>query len=253
MKKREKCLWILAAGLVMLSALCFTVFPGVRFSGCLAAALAGVCVLAVFLGRWAENSRAGKACQRIFLAGLAVGLFLFLTVEGLLISHGESDNSAIPVNAVIVLGAGVNGETPSLILQSRIDAAAEYLAQHPNVPVVLSGGMGPGESITEAEAMRRGLESRGVDGERLLLEERSTSTAENFAFSREMLAENGVDPDTAVIAVVTSDFHCFRAHLIAQREGLTVIDVPAEITWLLLDANYYVREFFALGKTLIFD
>ena len=62
-----------------------------------------------------------------------------------------------------------------------------------------------------------------------------------------------MDTDTAVIAVVTSDFHCFRAHLIAGREGLSVIDIPAEVPWLLLNANYYVREFFALGKTLIFD
>ena len=55
------------------------------------------------------------------------------------------------------------------------------------------------------------------------------------------------------VTVVTSDFHCFRAHLIARRAGLTVIDVPAEVDWLLLNANYYIREFFALGKTLIFD
>ena len=56
-----------------------------------------------------------------------------------------------------------------------------------------------------------------------------------------------------MVAVVTNDFHCFRAHLIAQRQGLTVLDIPAEVPWLLLNANYYVREFFALGKTLIFD
>ena len=101
--------------------------------------------------------------------------------------------------------------------------------------------------------MRRELTARGVEEDRLLLEDRSTSTAENFAFSKEILEAHGIDTDTAVIAVVTSDFHCFRAHLIAQREGLTVIDVPAEVDWLLLNANYYVREFFALGKTLIFD
>ena len=70
---------------------------------------------------------------------------------------------------------------------------------------------------------------------------------------KELLRQAGIDPETAVVAVVTNDFHCFRAHLIAQREGLTVLDVPAEVPWLLLNANYYVREFFALGKTLIFD
>ena len=73
------------------------------------------------------------------------------------------------------------------------------------------------------------------------------------AMASDLLRQAGIDPETAVVAVVTNDFHCFRAHLIAQREGLTVLDVPAEVPWLLLNVNYYVREFFALGKTLIFD
>lgn len=253
MKKREKVLLALAVLLLVISVLSLTVVPGIRFSGFLALALAGVCVLAVFLGRWAEKSRIGKACKRVFLVGLTVGLVLFLTVEGLLLSHGERDNSALPVDAVIVLGAGVNGERPSLILQSRINAAAEYLEKHPDVPVVLSGGQGLGEDISEAECMRRQLTAMGIGEGRLLLEDRSTSTAENFAFSKEVLRAHGIDTDTAAIAVVTSDFHCFRAHLTAQREGLTVLDIPAEVDWLLLNANYYVREFFALGKTLIFD
>ena len=253
MKKREKVLWALAGLLLLVSVLSLTVVPGIRFSGLLALARAGVCVLAVFLGRWAEKSRAGKRCQRIFLAGLSAALLLFLLVEVLLLSHGERDHSALPADAVIVLGAGVKGETPSLMLQSRINAAAEYLNAHPDIPAVLSGGQGNGENITEAECMRRQLTAMGIGESRLLLEERSTSTAENFAFSKELLRQAGIDPETAVVAVVTNDFHCFRAHLIAQREGLTVLDVPAEVPWLLLNANYYVREFFALGKTLIFD
>ena len=252
-RRGETALWALAGLFLLSAALCLAVFSGARFSGYLSLALAGLCVLAVFLRRWARTSGAGKWCQRIFLVTLSAGLVLFAAVEGLLLSHGERDNSALPVDAVIVLGAGVNGETPSLVLQSRIDAAAAYLAKHPDVPVVLSGGQGPGEVITEAEAMRRGLTALGVEEDRLLLEERSTSTSENFRFSKALLTERGVDTETAVIAVVTSDFHCFRAHLIAQREGLTALDVPSEVPWRLLSANYYIREFFALGKTLLFD
>ena len=56
-----------------------------------------------------------------------------------------------------------------------------------------------------------------------------------------------------MIGVVTNDFHMFRAKLIAQREGLTTVGVPAELPWWWLTANYYVREAFALVKTLIFD
>ena len=253
MKKKESALLILAAALLLVSALSLTVVAGIRFSGYLALVLAGLCVLAIFLGRWAEKSKIGNWCKRIFLVSVSAGLLLFFLVEGLLLSHGERDNSALPADAVIVLGAGVNGETPSLMLQSRIDAAARYLTLHPGVPAVLSGGQGAGERISEAECMRRGLTARGIEESRLLLEERSTSTAENFAFSKEILRQAGIDPETAVVAVVTNDFHCFRAHLIAGREGLTALDIPAEAPWMLLNANYYVREFFALGKTLMFD
>ncbi len=253
MTRGEQGLWALAALFLVSAGLCLWVFPGARFSGWLSLALAGVCAAAVGLGRWAARSRTGKLVRRLFGGVLAAGLLLFLVVEGLLLSHGERDNAALPADAVIVLGAGVNGETPSLILQTRIDAAAAYLARHPEVPAVLSGGQGPGEDITEAEAMRRGLTAQGIDGGRLLLEDRSTSTAENFAYSKALLQEAGVDTDTAVIAVVTSDFHCFRAHLIAERAGLSVFDLPAQVPWRLLSVNYYVREFFALGKTLVFD
>ena len=251
MTKRERALCVLMACLLLVAVLSLTVIPGIRFSGYLALALTGVCVLAIILGRWAEKSRIGKTCKRIFLVGLAAALLLFLTVEGLLLSHGERDNSALPVDAVIVLGAGVNGETPSLILWSRITAAAAYLEGHPDVPVVLSGGQGPGENISAAACMRRELTARGVEEDRLLLEDRSTSTAENFAYSKELLEELGLSETT--VAVITSDFHCFRAHLIAQRAGLSVIDIPAESPYALLNTNYYVREAFALGKTLIFD
>ena len=71
MTKREKVLWVLAVFLLLISLLSLTVVPGIRFTGFLALALAGVCALAVFLGRWAEKSRIGKWCQRIFLVGLS--------------------------------------------------------------------------------------------------------------------------------------------------------------------------------------
>ena len=53
--------------------------------------------------------------------------------------------------------------------------------------------------------------------------------------------------------MVTNDFHCFRTHLIAQRQGLHIVDVPAELPWWWLTANYYVREAFAVVKTALFD
>lgn len=235
--------------------LALAVIPnGMRFTGFFLLGIAVVWILGLLLNRWAKTSKAGKLCSRIFLVGLAAGVSILCGIEAIVICRGEADNSALPVDAVIVLGAGVNGEEPSAALWTRIQAAAVYLKDHPDVPVVLSGGKGGGENISEAEAMRRALwTDNEAENTRYLLEEQSTNTAENFAYSKELLSAYGLDTETAVIAVVTNDFHCFRAHMIAQRQGLRTIDVPAELPWWWLTANYYLREAFAVVKTALFD
>lgn len=227
---------------------------GMKFTGYFLLGTLAIWYCGMYLHRWGKRSRKGQACYRVFLAGLGLGIVCLAGIEAAVVFRGEADNSAIPVDAVIVLGAGVNGETPSAALWSRIRAAEDYLEIHPDVPVVLSGGQGAGEAISEAEAMRRALwKEDGAEYARLLLEERSTNTAENFRFSKALLEEWGLDTGTATIAVVTNDFHCFRAHMIARRQGLKTIDVPAELPWWWLTANYYLREAFAVVKTSLFD
>ncbi len=227
---------------------------GMKFTGYFLLGTLAIWYCGMYLHRWGKRSRKGQACYRVFLAGLGLGIVCLAGIEAAVVFRGEADNSAIPVDAVIVLGAGVNGETPSAALWSRIRAAEDYLEIHPDVPVVLSGGQGAGEAISEAEAMRRALWTEdGAENARLLLEERSTNTAENFRFSKALLEEGGLDTGTATIAVVTNDFHCFRAHMIARRQGLKTIDVPAELPWWWLTANYYLREAFAVVKTSLFD
>lgn len=242
-------LTLACAGLALVS-----IPNGMKFTGYFLLGTLAIWYCGMYLHRWGKRSRRGQACYRVFLAGLGLGIVCLAGIEAAVVFRGEADNSAIPVDAVIVLGAGVNGETPSAALWSRIRAAEDYLEIHPDVPVVLSGGQGAGEAISEAEAMRRALwkEDR-AENTRLLLEERSTNTAENFRFSKALLEERGLDTGRATIAVVTNDFHCFRAHMIARRQGLKTIDVPAELPWWWLTANYYLREAFAVVKTSLFD
>lgn len=254
MTKAEKGQAALIA-LTALAGLALALIPnGMRFTGRLLLGAAAVWAMGILVVRWGRRSRAGRVCRRVFFAGLALGLAALAGIEAAVVFRGEADHSALPVDAVIVLGAGVNGEEPSAALWSRIRAAADYLADHPDVPVVLSGGQGPGEDISEAEAMRRALWTNSEAwNARYLLEERSTSTAENFRYSKALLEEYGLDTETAVIAVVTNDFHCFRSHMIAQKQGLNTIGIPAELPWWWLTANYYLREAFAVVKTALFD
>ena len=253
-RKKNDRLLLMAAGIfLVLSAVCRFVLPGVRFSSFLFLGGAAVSVGFLMLNRWAESSAAGRVFRCVCHCALAVGMLLFLCVESVILWYGE----CMPpederVGALIVLGAGVNGTTPSLTLRTRLEAAAEYLREHPEIPVVLSGGQGPGEDITEAQAMFTALTASGISPERLILEEQSTSTEENLMFSQRLLEELGVSANDP-IGLVTNDFHQFRAQLIAGQEGMTVFGIPAELPWWWLNANYYIREFFALGKLFVWN
>lgn len=245
--------WILAGLFVVLGAVIYMI-PGMKFSALFCVGLALLCVIGHLLENWAKKNKAGKVCKVIFHYGVILGFTLLLIIEGYLLSRAGEDFSALPADAVIVLGAGVNGERPSLALQSRIDAVEEYLQEHPDIPVVLSGGQGPGEDITEAEAMYRALKTEDeAENSRFILEEKSTSTEENLAFSKELLLQNGIDPAEDTIAIVTNDFHLVRARMLAEEQGYeTAYGVGAPIPWWWLQVNYYLREAFALVKDIVF-
>ena len=252
MKTGEK---ILCGAIVLftLMGVILQIIPGMIFSGRLFLCLAVGCIGWIYLNRWAEENKTGKIIKKIIAGCLCAGLFFFAILEGVIIRYERENWSALPADAVIILGAGVNGETPSLILQSRMNQALEYIQDKPDILIILSGGQGEGEYITEAEAMRRFFTARGIDENKIILEGNSKSTYENFAFSRDILIKYGLDTDAAQIAFVTNDFHVCRAKLIAQKLGLNAIGIPAEVPYWWLDINYHVREAFALVKTVILD
>ncbi len=255
MRSSEKIQCVIAAVLALAGAVLLTVRAwGMRFSGFLLVGLAAVLVLELLLGHWAKASKTGRLCRRIFQTALTLVLVPLICIEIYVIDVGSSDPSALPADAVVVLGAGVNGTQPSLSLYTRLTAALDYLEENPDVPVVLTGGLGYGEEITEARCMYDWLTARGVDPARLIMEEQAGNTAENFAFSKELLEEQGIDPAENLVAVVTNDFHIARSRLIAARQGYGhAFGVPAKLPWRHLEVNYYLRESFAMVKTWIFD
>ena len=237
MRSSEKIQCVIAAVLALAGAVLLTVRAwGMRFSGFLLVGLAAVLVLELLLGHWAKASKTGRLCRRIFQTALTLVLVPLICIEIYVINVGSSDPSALPADAVVVLGAGVNGTQPSLSLYTRLTAALDYLEENPDVPVVLTGGLGYGEEITEARCMYDWLTARGVDPARLIMEEQAGNTAENL------------------VAVVTNDFHIARSRLIAARQGYGhAFGVPAKLPWRHLEVNYYLRESFAMVKTWIFD
>ena len=250
--KRERLLF--AAALVFLAlAVLLRFVPGLRFSALLCLCATAVLFIFYLLEHFARRGhRAAAWCELALIAALLLGFSLFTVLETMVVRGSFADESDAPVSAVIVLGAGVNGETPSLTLRTRIDAAAAYLEEHPDVPVVLSGGQGPGEAITEAECMRCALVRRGVDESRLYPEERSTSTQENLRYSRAILEELGVDPAQRV-AIVTSDFHLCRARLMWGGDTAAVpAHLPSALYFQCLTVNYFIREAFGLAAYFVY-
>lgn len=177
-------------------------------------------------------------------------LIFFVIIESLIIYNGNKTDSE-KVDYLVVLGAGLWGDTPSLALQERLEESIKFINENPNIKVVLSGGQGPGETITEAEGMRRYLVSKGVNENILIKEEESKSTKENMQFTKKLL-KNIDGRDNLSIKIVTNNFHMFRAKLIARNNGFIAYGQPSELFTPLIPM-YYSRECLAVIKTLIFD
>lgn len=156
--------------------------------------------------------------------------------------NGDEDVKIESEPVLVVLGCQVRGTSPSLMLNERIDAAYDYLVQHPNAVCIVSGGIGPGEKISEAQCMYEHLVERGISADRIYQEDRSTTTAENMTFSKEILDREGLGNS---IAITTNEFHEYRARRIAYKYGLQSIPVSAKTAgWLF--PTYYVRELYAI-------
>lgn len=180
----------------------------------------------------------------------AIGLVYLAAVEVPIIgaSSGDGDRE---YDYIIVLGAAVHGDTPSLALVERLRAAADYMTEHPDTVAVVSGGQGDDENMSEAAAMYEWLTHNGIDGSRIISEDKSGSTLENLENSFAITRLRGDDPNTAA-AVVTSEYHIYRAKLLAQSLGVSVGSVAAHTTYAPIMINYFLREAFGVTYQWVF-
>ena len=179
----------------------------------------------------------------IFLAGLTV----YASSVGLVISGMYAPEE--DCETVLVLGCLVRGNTPSLLLRYRIDAAADYLQRHPDSVCVVSGGQGYRENITEAACMKRELMALGIAEERIFEEDRSTNTGENVRFSKEVMEREGL---STRVSIVTNDFHVFRGRMVAQKAGLEAYGIAAK-SRISSRVCYTLREGIGLVFYLLFE
>ncbi|MGN1001211.1 MAG: YdcF family protein [Oscillospiraceae bacterium] len=236
--------WLIAALCCFLLAAFFK-FALIGYSY-IAALLAGVGLVILLYLLFARLGK--KILSRVLTVLLCLGAAAFLLIEIPIVRESRGDEP-VDTDYLIVLGAGVNGSTPSLSMVNRLEKALEYLESHPACTAILSGGQGQGEDISEARAMYDWLCARGVDPARLILEDRAASTQENIRFSYELMGDKA---DTAAVAVVSSEYHLCRAKAIASRLGRTVYGLPAKTTYPVLKANYFIREAFGMVHLFVF-
>ncbi len=189
-----------------------------------------------------------KRWMRCIVAGLTIaGVLCLCLIEIPIVSASRGDTSN-DADYLIVLGAGVNGTEPSLSLHNRLVAAETWLSEHPDSAAVLSGGQGPGEQISEAEAMYRWLVENGIAPERLYKEERSTNTQENFQYSAQLLRQLNQGRLPQPVAVISSEYHLYRAKAFAEQEDIEAVGIPAKTTYPILRLNYFIREGAAVAR-----
>jgi len=179
----------------------------------------------------------------------ALFCLILISFSVFLFMYGTNDNVQYDEDVVIILGAGVRGEEVSLMLAKRLDKAVEYYAKNPDVIIIVSGGQGSQEDISEALAMERYLIKQGIPAAQIIKEEHSTSTFENFSFSKGILEREFPNGYSAVF--ITNEFHVYRAERIAQYAGITARHMGAKIEWYAAPVTY-VREMAAVIQLWFF-
>ena len=234
-----KKLMLLCGALLLLNGAVITTVSNFNFGTLLVFGLGAVLLLCGILWK-----RLWKWLRVVVLCGCA----LLVLLTGALSLYGSFDNATGEEDALIVLGCGVRGDRVSVGLARRLDKAAAYYKDHPDVLIVVSGGQGAQETVPEAQAMARYLIARGIPESKILQETKASSTLENLRFSDVLIREK-LDADDYTAALVTSRFHVFRAEHIAYALGFSFTHLGAGSIWYTVPMNN-LRELVAIAHEL---
>lgn len=244
---------VAAASFGVLGILCLTYFgyqfffvsTGTRFYMIWGLMAAGCGGLSFFLAHRTWVEKIPKVLRRALQVLFGMCVALFLVVEALVFSQFNAFPGA-GADVCIILGAQMKESGPSDVLQRRLDKALEYLRESPNTIVVVSGGQGSDEPVSEAQGMRDYLVARGIAEERILMEDVSTSTLENLNYSAKL-----IDKERDSVVVVTNNFHVFRAVSIARKQGYGAVQGMAASTHKGNVLNNLLREFLGVVKDFL--
>ena len=244
---------ILLGVLGILDTILVSIYTGINVGTLFPGFVGSIMIVYAYIRYWLRKGMPvirNTAARRLVSVFVLLGILAFISLEALIL-YGSVSQEDTATDYLIILGAGLRGDNITLVLQERLLKGIEYLEKYPDTKVVVTGGQGFGESITEAEAMEKYLISGGIAPDRIIKEEKATSTMENFLFSKEILQKAG-EKEYDRIMVITSDFHMLRSKLLASRAGFKPYGITCS-TPISVRINCYIREFFALVKSFFFD
>ena len=241
-------LWLAAALICFAYYILCASYAGIGSSFIFIWLIGGIFFSVVFGVRFAHVRGIISVSHKIstaFAAVMIIGVILFVILECLVIS-GMTENTDEDCRYVIVLGCQIRGDRITRSLRKRLDKAYDYGKKHEDAVIIVSGGKGNGENTTEAEAMFNYLVEKGINPERIIQEDKSYNTDQNMRYSAKLM-----DDTTAKTAIVTSNFHVYRALRLAKKQGYAKpCGIPAKSD-ARYQVHYLVREFFALVKEKI--
>ena len=247
--------WDILSGIMLIIyVIAINIMSGVIVAFSLQIAILGIIFIAYHFvkNKIKENKFMYKGFKYIKIF-ICIGLTFFFAMEVIIISfpkHNEKKDDYI-----IVLGAGLTDRTtPTETLRDRLNTTIKCLEGNENAYLVLSGGQGIDEDLPEANAMSKYLQDRGVNKDKIIIEDKSSDTNENLKFSKEKIEEHSHKSLKDVeVKIVTTDFHAFRSSILAKRNGYVNFDNYSSPTvWYLIPITY-TREAFAIVKSVLFD
>lgn len=185
------------------------------------------------------------AARRLATVAACLILACFVAAQVPIARH-FNDRGEDGLDYIIVLGAQVRDDGPSVVLRNRLDAAFDYLQRNPGTCCIVSGGQGWNEPATEGSVMADYLIARGISQDRVFREERSENTEQNIAYSMEFL-----DPENDTVGIATNNFHVFRGARMAHKAGIRHVCGIAADSMPLFLPNNLARESLSIMKAFV--
>lgn len=172
------------------------------------------------------------------VGALLAGAFALFAAGEAVASKGNLSGEP---DVLLILGCRVRGEEAEETLMMRIEKAVEFLKENRNTLAVACGGIVHKDQFkSEAQVICDELIKRGIEKERIILEDKSKTTAQNFINAQRLLGL-----ENKKVAFLSSEFHLMRASMIAKRCSVKAETVAAPSPKKLLIKNY-LREFWAI-------